>query len=236
MADLKVLAVITARGGSKGLPGKNIIDLGGKPLIQYSIDAAKRALLVDRVVVSTDDEEIARVSKRCGAEVPFIRPQELAGDTSAHIPVVQHAVQHLIDNEGYKPDYVLLLQPTSPFRTAEDIDAAIKIAIKSGAGSIMGVMEVEQHPFKLSVIEEQSLKQAFEIPEGYLRRQDFPTYYWENGAIYLVKTQCLMDDSTLKTTDCKPYVMSREHSLDIDDEFDLLTARGILHQKMEEGE
>ena len=236
MDDVKVLAVITARGGSKGLPGKNIIDLGGKPLIQYSIDAAKRARFVDRVVVSTDDEEIARVSKKCGAQVPFIRPQELAGDTSAHIPVVQHAVQYLIDNEDYKADYVLLLQPTSPFRTAEDIDAAIKIAFDSGSSSVMGVMEVDQHPFKLSVIEDQSLKQAFEIPEGYLRRQDFPTYFWENGAIYLVKTQCLMDDNVLKTTDCKPYVMGRERSLDIDDEFDLLTARGILRQKIEEGE
>jgi len=231
MDKKKVLAVITARGGSKGLPGKNIIDLGVRPLIQWTIEAAKEARLVDRVVVSTDDGKIACISKECGAEVPFIRPAELAEDTSAHIPVVQHAVQSLKDGEGYSTDYVLLLQPTSPFRTSTDIDSAIELACKTDAESVLGVMEVEQHPYKLSVIEEGHLRQAFEIPGGYLRRQDFPKYYWENGAIYLVKTEVLMERGMLKTEGCMPYIMSRENSLDIDDEYDLLMARGYVREK-----
>ena len=180
----KILAVVTARGGSKGIPRKNIVDLGGRPLIQHTISAARKANLLDRVIVSTDDEEIATVSLKCGAEVPFIRPVELAGDTSAHIPVIQHAVRFLEDKENYFVDYVMLLQPTSPFRTSSDIDGAIEVAISTNADSVMGVTEVEQHPFKLNLIDDGILKSAFDVPKGYIRRQDFPRYYWENGAIF----------------------------------------------------
>ena len=139
---LKILGVITARGGSKGIPGKNIKPFLGKPLIAYTIEAAKKSGVFDpavggtsRLILSTDDPEIAEVAKKYGCEVPFMRPKELAEDKSAHLPVMQHAVQWLKDNENYQPDYVMILQPTSPLRQPFHIKEAVELILKTGADS-----------------------------------------------------------------------------------------------------
>ena len=138
----KVLAVIPARGGSKGLPGKNILPVGGKPLIAYSIDAARACAAVDRVIVSSDDDAIIAAARACGCDVPFRRPDELATDTAASIDVILHALDQV---PGY--DYVVLLQPTSPLRTAADIDAACERLAGHGAQACVSVSPVEQSPY-----------------------------------------------------------------------------------------
>ena len=145
----QVLGLLTARGGSKGLPRKNVLPIGGKPLLAWSIEAAKGSASVDRVVMSTDDDEIAGISREFGADVPFMRPEHLSRDDSAHFPVVEHAIQWLEKNEGYRPDYILLLQPTSPLRTAGDIDGAVGLAVRHRADAVVSVTELDKshHPY-----------------------------------------------------------------------------------------
>ncbi len=138
----KTLGVITARGGSKGIPRKNIKELLGKSLIAYTVDAAAGSQYLSRCIVSTDDSEIAEISKKYGAEVPFMRPEDLAQDKSTSIPVIQHALTWLKDNEGEEYDYVMILQPTSPLRSAEDIDACIQKIVDTGADSVMSMYEL----------------------------------------------------------------------------------------------
>src|SRR3989344_6738402 len=138
----KVLGVITARGGSKGIPGKNIRPLLGKPLIVYTIEAAKNSGVFDRLILSTDDKEIADVAQKCGCDVPFMRPDELAQDDTPHLPVMQHAVQWLKDNENYEPDYVMILQPTSPLRQASHIKEAVDLILSKGTDAVLSVAEI----------------------------------------------------------------------------------------------
>ena len=140
----KILGVITARGGSKRLPGKNIRPLGGKPLIAWTAEAALESRFIKRVLLSTDDPQIAEVVQKWGVEVPFIRPASLAQDDTPHIPVLEHAIHWLKENQGACPDYLFILQPTSPLRTAEDIDSAIEIAIQKNADAVIGVCEVQK--------------------------------------------------------------------------------------------
>jgi len=146
----KILAIIPARGGSKGIPKKNIVNINGKPLIQYTIEVAKESKLIDRVIVSTDDDEIAEISEKLGAEVPFIRPAELAKDGTPTFPVIKHALKWLKENEKYKPELIVLLEPTFPLRTVEKVDEAIKvISSDEEADSLRGVCEPFQNPFKM---------------------------------------------------------------------------------------
>lgn len=224
-----ILAVVTARGGSKGIPGKNTVPLAGKPLIAWTIEAATAARSVSRVVVSTDSEEIARVSRKWGAEVPFLRPPELARDDSPHVPVVIHAVQWMERHEGLKPDYVLLLQPTSPLRTAEDVDSVCALAAKKDADSVVSVCEASQHPYLMkTVLADGRMKDFIPKPEGYLRRQDLPLAYLLNGSIYLVKRNILLSKQTFYTDRTFAFVMPIERSLDIDAPADLQQAEAIL--------
>ena len=141
----KILGVITARGGSKGIPGKNIKLLAGKPLISYTIEAAKKSGVFDRLILSTDDESIARVAKDYGCDVPFMRPKDLAEDKTAHLPVLQHAVNWLKENENYSPDAVMILQPTAPLRQDFHIKEATELFFRSGADSVVSVSEIPQH-------------------------------------------------------------------------------------------
>ena len=145
--ESRVLAVITARGGSKGLPQKNIRPLAGKPLIAYTIDTASQARLLDRTVVSTDDQQIAEIARQHGAETPFLRPPQLATDDISVYPALAHAVQWLEEHEDYHPDYVMLLQPTSPLRTVEDIDNSIMIALEKDADGVVSLCEAKHHPY-----------------------------------------------------------------------------------------
>lgn len=224
-----ILAVVTARGGSKGIPGKNTVPLAGKPLIAWTIEAATAARSVSRVVVSTDSEEIARVSRKWGAEVPFLRPPELARDDSPHVPVVIHAVQWMEHHEGLKPDYVLLLQPTSPLRTAEDVDSVCALAAEKDADSVVSVCEASQHPYLMKrVLADGRMENFIPVPEGYLRRQDLPPAYLLNGSIYLVKRNILLSKQTFYTDRTFAFVMPIERSLDIDAPADLQQAEAIL--------
>lgn len=235
---LKILGLITARGGSKGIPRKNIIDLNGKPLIQYTVDAALQARGLDKVVISTDSEEIAAVAKNCGCEVPFLRPEELARDDSPHLECVVHALDALRDDHGYEPDCVLLLQPTSPFRTSQDIDKAIDIMEKSSCDLVVSVCEESANlSKKYYCSKDGDLTPYAEITTGvkYIRRQELAKTYGENGAIYLQRATSLRSPplntpnaGSLRSDSIKGYIMPEQRSLDIDTPFDLHMARLLM--------
>lgn len=195
---MKILGIITARGGSKGIPGKNIKPLAGKPLIAYTIEAAKESGVFDRIILSTDDKRIAEVARSCGCEVPFMRPAELAGDSTPHLPVLQHAVRWLEDREEYKPDAVVILQPTAPLRRGVHLREAAELFIKSGADSVVSVSEIPGHhnphwQFCMDGDGKLSLFTGEPISQVIRRRQDLPTTFTRNGAIYLFKTHLLFD-------------------------------------------
>jgi CMP-N-acetylneuraminic acid synthetase len=231
-----ILAVITARGGSKTVPRKNLSIVGGKPLIAWTIEAAKASPSLDRILVSTDDEEIGEIARRWGAEVPFIRPAELAGDKSPHIPVVQHAVRWVEDQEWEKPDWILLLQPTTPLRTSEDIENAIRLMLEKGCDSVFSVCEAASHPYLTKRITKQGFVEDFtETPEGYLARQALPPAYALNGALYLVRRDVLMEEGTFQTGSTCAYIMPPERSLDIDTPWDLFLVDLILQHRNSHG-
>ena len=229
IGNKKLLALVTARGGSKRLPGKNILDLAGKPLIAWSIEAGLNSKYVDRVVVTTDDDEIAKVSTKYGADVPFMRPEELASDTASSIDVVRHAITKL-EESGDSYDYLMLLQPTSPLRLAHHIDEAVGLLIEKNADSIVGVCEIE-HPVEWSNTLPCDNSMNDFIPDSIQgkRSQDFPTRYRINGAIYLVEIQnALAENSLFLKNNVYATVMDRESSLDIDVEYDFSMAKCIL--------
>ncbi len=197
---VEVLAIIPARGGSKGLPGKNIKSLGGYSLIGYSIAAALNAKLVSRTVVTTDDPEIADKARDYGAEVPFLRPAEFAQDDTLDLPVFQHALKWFSDHEGYSPDIVVQLRPTSPFRPPELIDEAIQLLIDHpGASSVRGVVPSKENPFKMWMIEPDGkmvplLETEFEEPFN-MPRQELPSSYWQTGHIDVIRAETIINGS-----------------------------------------
>ena len=208
----KVLALIPARGGSKGLPGKNILPVGGRPLLAWSVDAARAARSVDRVVLSSDDDAIMAAARACGCEVPFVRPAALASDAATTIDVVMHALDAL---PGY--DLIVLLQPTSPLRTAADIDAACERLASSGAPACVSVSLVDQSPYWMYRLgDNQSLVPVVEAPPGVTRRQDLPAVYALNGAVYVADTAWLRQARTFITRATVAHVMPAERSIDID--------------------
>ena len=216
-----IVGLITARGGSKGLPGKNIRPLGGKPLIAWTISAAQRADSLVRVVVSTDDTEIADVAREYGAEVPFTRPAELAQDRSPHIDVVLHALDALASADGVVPDALVLLQPTSPFRTADDIDAAVRLAREKSAPAVVSVVETHDHPLLTRKKNaDGSLAPFVPCDIAYPRRQDLPRAYALNGAIYLCGVETIRRLRTFEPPGTLAYEMPPERSLQIDTPWD----------------
>ena len=212
----KILAVITARGGAKGIPRKNIKDLCGKPLIAYTAEAARESKYLTRSILSTDDQEIALITKRYGIEVPFMRPAEIAQDKSTAMEVVQHALLWLKENEREEYDYLIILQPTSPLRTAEDIDACIEIAVDTDADSVMSMKELEDFsPKKMKKTEDGVILPYFE-EEGKesSRRQDLAKMYKRNCAIYLTKTDYIKQGDLFGKIS-RAYIMPEERSVDI---------------------
>ncbi len=221
----KILAIIPARGGSKGIPHKNIINLCGKPLIAYTIEAAQKSMYVDTVLVSTDDIEIQRISEQYGAMVPFLRDAMIATDKATTISVVVDAVQRLSMN-GENYDVVILLQPTSPLRTTEEIDVAIDVFFQNDMQGVVSVNAVETSPFLLRTIEGHRLRRIIS-ESSTIRRQDMPTYYEVNGAIYINHIREI--DENLSFNDNPiPYIMNREHSVDIDTWDDLERAKTVI--------
>jgi CMP-N,N'-diacetyllegionaminic acid synthase len=227
----QVLAVIPARGGSKSIPRKNLAPLCGRPLIVYTFQAAKESRFLDRVLLSTDDEEIADVGRRHGIEVPFLRPAELARDDTPTLPVIQHAVEFLEEAEGYRSGYVVILQPTSPLRRGCHIDDALQLLAQSGADSVVSVVEVPHNfnPVSVMRIVEGRLKPFLDTGHPILRRQDKPRVYARNGPAVLAMTyETLMLKGDLFGEDCRPYIMPEEVSVDIDKPFDLELASLLL--------
>lgn len=228
----KVLAVIPARGGSKGVLRKNIRPVNGKPLIAYTIEEALKSKVVSRVIVSTEDPEIADIALRLGADVPFVRPAELAKDQTLMVPVVKHALSFVEAEEGLQYDYVILLQPTAPLRLAEDIDGAFAKLASTGADSVISVCQVDDvHPIRMKKIVDDRIKAfCIEETEG-TRRQDLPAAFMRNGAIYAARRSTLMDKDSLRGDDSRPYVMPRERSVSIDNELDMKLAAIMLSER-----
>lgn len=229
-----IVAIILARGGSKGLPNKNIRKLLGKPLIYYSIDAGLNSKLVDRVIVSTDNEKIARIAKKCGAEVPFKRPAKLATDTANTPSVIQHAVRFLEEKENYYSDIVVTLQPTSPLRKKGDIDKMIRMLVKGKYDSIISVVDVGHfHPWWMSKIKNNKLVPFLELNAAIdpynLERQQLPKVLKQNGSIYITKTKALFEKNNIIIKEnCGSYVMDDTYSLEIDNHADLLFVEMVM--------
>jgi N-acylneuraminate cytidylyltransferase len=214
---MTVLGLITARGGSKGLPGKNIRSVGGRPLIDFTIVAAKAAHSIDRLVLSTDDDEIARVALACGCEVPFRRPAHLSTDTAASIDVALHALTEL---PSY--DIVVLLQPTSPARSTDDIDAACWRLAQSGAPSCVSVCLADQSPYWMYRLDDgQHLYPLLEAPADVQRRQDLPPVYVLNGAIYVARSSWLRKHRRFVGDGTVAHLMPAARSIDIDTHEDI---------------
>lgn len=224
IAGKKVLAVITARGGSKGLPGKNIRPLAGRPLIGWTIGAAQQSTLIDRTVLSTDDEAIAAVARQCACEVPFMRDPALAADDTPSIDVLLDVLDRI---PGY--DIAVLLQPTSPLRTAQDIDDAIRVCVSSGAPSCVSVCEAEESPYWMYVLDSDSrMRPLIAGTNNAKRRQDLPAVHVLNGAVYVSLIDVLRRERAFVVAGTVGYAMPRERSVDIDLEQDLLTAAQLL--------
>jgi CMP-N,N'-diacetyllegionaminic acid synthase len=228
-ANLRVLAVIPARGGSKGIPNKNILPLAGKPLIAWTIAAARESACLDRVVVSTDNAAIAATAQPFGAEVPFLRPAELARDDTPTTDSVAHAVRWLDEHQGYRPEAVMILQPTCPLRSAEDIRRALALYVEKDAESVVAVCEAKQHPLWMKQIEADGRLTAY-VPDWQhaTRRQDLPKVYALNGALFLAQRNLLVEQNTVYSSRTFAYVMPKERSLDIDTPWDLHVAELLL--------
>jgi len=227
-----VLGLITARGGSKSIPRKNLMPLDGKPLIAWTFEVALQSRQLSRVILSTDDEEIAGVGRDWGIEVPFLRPSELANDDSSHISVVNHAIAWLEDHENVCPDYIMLLQPTSPLRTVEDIDTAIQIAEVRNAIAVVSVCETHHHPYLTKrTLEDGTLADFVSSNIAYLRRQGLPPAYALNGAIYLNRRDSLLHDKSFLPPGTYAYIMPQERSLDIDTPWNFYLADLILRNR-----
>ncbi len=218
------IGLITARGASKGIPRKNIKMLNGKPLIQWTIEAALKAFCIDRVIVSTDDDEIASIALKCQAEVPFIRPKEYSTDTASSIDVVLHAL-----NEIPGATEVFLLQPTSPLRTYEDINAIFSLRESTGASSAVSVTPVKKPPEWMYKVTGNKMK-SYTSNVHSLRRQEQEPIYLLNGAIYLAKREHIENQKKFIDKDTFPYVMSQERSIDIDTMIDWHLAEVILEK------
>jgi CMP-N,N'-diacetyllegionaminic acid synthase len=208
----RVLAVIPARGGSKGLPGKNILQAGGKPLLAYSVEAGHLSKYIDRVIVSSDDDAIMNAARACGGDVPFRRPVALANDSATTVDVILHALNEL---PGF--DVVIVLQPTSPLRTSEDIDEACRIFERSDAPSCISVSLVEQSPYWMYTLGDNDRLRPL-IAEGTqaTRRQDLPAVYTANGAVYIADTGWLRERRTFVGDGTVAYLMPQSRSVDID--------------------
>ena len=221
------LAIIPARGGSKRLPRKNILDLCGKPLIAYTIEAALKSKYIDKVIVSSDDEEILNISKKIGADI-IKRPIDLANDTATTFDAIKHTIENV---EKY--DYIVLLQPTSPLRNEKHIDEAMELLEKKKADAIVSVCEMEHSPLWSNTLQKDGNMNNFLKDEILNKRsQDLDKFYRLNGAIYICKTEKLIENKSFLLKDnIFAYIMNRENSVDIDEEIDFKIAKILIKVK-----
>lgn len=223
----QILAIIPARGGSKTLPRKNIKKLKGIPLIAHTILSAKNSKYITRTVVSTDDNEIACIAKTYGAEIPFLRPQNLAGDSSPTIDSILNMLDYLEKHEKYYPDYVLLLQCTSPLRNTKHIDESIEKLLSSNFDGIISICNAEVNPYWTNILNKDKLQYFIKEGKQITRRQDLPEIYRYNGAIFLAKTETLKKEKTFEVENLTGYIMDEYSSIDIDTEIDFTIAEII---------
>lgn len=230
---MKVLGIIPARGGSKRIPKKNIRLLAGKPLIAYTIDAALQSTNIERLIVSTDDEKIAEVAKKCGAEVPFMRPAYLAEDTTLDQPVFRHVLDLLKERENYAPEVVLNLRPTTPFKTPQTIDRVIQKMVETNADIVrtMTLVEGVHHPYWMYRLSDEG--QALPLMDNidvsdYYQRQLLPPVYRINGVVDAMKADIIYNGNILDNRNMKGAVISERESIDIDTELDFMLCECIL--------
>jgi CMP-N-acetylneuraminic acid synthetase len=225
----KVLAVIPARGDSKGIPRKNLYPLNGKPLIAYTIEAALKSKLLTRSIISTDSEEIAEVAEKFGGDVPFIRPNVLANDTASSIDVVKHAVKELEKADGVRYNYAVLLQPTTPLRLSEDIDKVVQKLISTQCDTVITMVDVGAfHPARMYRIENDRLVGIMEESIAMRRRQDLPPIYIRSGDVYACKRDIIFNRNSMLGNDCRPLVISPNRAINIDTLRDIVLAEYLL--------
>jgi len=223
---MNIVAIIPARGGSKGIPRKNIKELDGKPLIAHIIETALKVEELDRVIVSTDDEEIAEIAKKYGAEVPFIRPEELAKDETPTLPVLQHTVKYLEEEESYRPDIIVLLYATSPLLKAERVSEAIRMLKEGESESILSVVEDKGHYWL-----EKDGKYERMYPKVVKNRQFTMPLFKENGAIYVYKRDILMKGGIMDDATRGLLIMQREESIDVDEPIDFEITKLLMRRR-----
>lgn len=233
MNDLKILALIIARGGSKSIPKKNIMDFKGKPLIAHSIEQAISSKYINKIVVSTDCPDIAKVSNKSGAEVPFMRPDEIAQDNTPDLPVFIHALNWLKENQNYIPDYVIHLRVTSPYRPNQMIDKGIELLLKKPeADSLRCVCEPEHNPYKMWTInndETMSPLLSTNIFEAYNKpRQELPPVYWQTGQLDIIKTETITQKNSMTGEIIVPFIIDKRDAVDIDDDVSLAHALKVF--------
>lgn len=227
---ISVLGIITARGGSKGIPGKNLAPLLGRPLLAWTVDAALASRRLSRVVLSTDDEEIAEVGRGLGMEVPFLRPAELARDSTPTLPVLQDVVRRL-EAAGDRFGAVFTLQPTNPLRLPSDIDGAVDLLERTGADSVIGFSAVgDRHPARMKVVDDDGRVHDPPFAEAFegQPRQQLPRYFLRDGSVYLTRRDVLVERGSIKGDDCRAWLVPEERALNVDGPFDLWLAGQML--------
>ncbi len=240
MKKIKFLAIIPARGGSKGIPGKNIKTFCGKPLLHWTILAGIKSGVLDRLILSTDSKNIADIGEKAGAETPFLRPARLAQDKTPTLPVLRHAVAWLKKNQNYSPDYVVLLEPTSACRRPIHIQEAVQLALKTGADSVISMSEVPHDhnahwQFKLDKGNKAMLVIGNAVKNIIKRRQDLPRTYYRNGIIYVLKTDLLFASKpSIYGKDVRVYVTSSKYSKDINNQEDWIDAENSFRLILKE--
>lgn len=230
---MKVLAIIPARGDSKQLPMKNIRKLAGKPLIEYSIKSARQSQLINKILVSTNDKVIAKISKSLGAEVPFLRPKKLSQNSSTTIDVIKHATEFLYKTQSYIPDIITLLQPTTPLRTAEMIDKSIRMLTRSKADTVIGVSKIKTHPYRSFWYQKKYLKPFRKDFLKFHQRQLFPDCFYPTGSIYTFWYKTLKKYNQIYGSKIKPYIINEnEKNVDINTLFDFFICEMIISNWM----
>ena len=236
--EARVLAVVPARGGSKGLARKNLRLLGGTPLVAHAVTAGLAASLVQRVVCSTDDPEIAEAARRAGAEVPFLRPAELAQDATEDLPVFVHALNWLEQHESWTPELVVNLRPTSPLRRPSHVDAAIRLLCATGAESVKSVCLARQHPHKMWLLSEQTnllepyLKTELRLTRGPdVPRAELEDVYWQNGVVDVTRREVILEQQRMIGGRVAGLVTEPADSIDIDSDLDLALAELLLSRR-----
>ena len=228
--ELETLAIIPARGGSKALPRKNIRLLNGKPMIYYTIKEALESNLLNTIIVSTEDKEVADIATKYGVQV-IERPLQLAHDNTPSLPVFQHAIAFREETDGYHPDLVVILQATSPLRKVADIDGAIEKLLQTGCDSVVSVCEVEHPLHWMFTLDGDRLSPIFEGREEITRRQDAPKVYRLNGAVYVTYRDVIMKQNRVIGEDTIAYIMPPERSIDIDTELDFRFAEFLIKER-----